>query len=209
MKVKDIKLIVVPYYDSLSVKRNFRDIVDIYPGIDKYFPMYDEEYLPSRKFFWEIFATLHYNEASKIIENERNRKYVKEEQEKRQVIAVDPIILNELQAVNYFSKSKGRALYNMKAKRFELPERKRRFNEMMNGEDNKNSHPFVVTKLNKRRKIDTNNSDSKQRNLPNKYLQSTESKINSKQRSSEKASQINDPSKKVNKEIKSNPFAYN
>ena len=113
--------------------------------------MYEENYLPSRKFFWEVFASLYYNEATQIIEEERERKYSKEEKEKKQVIMVDPSILNELQKVSYFSKSKGRALYNLKSKLFSLPSRKRKWKEVTGLDvDDLEATPFMITKLNKR-----------------------------------------------------------
>ena len=73
-----MRLIAIPFYDSLSIRRNWHDIKQLYPDITQYFPDYDPEYMLSRKFFWEIFASLHYEDAKIIISNERKRKYEKE-----------------------------------------------------------------------------------------------------------------------------------
>ena len=55
-----VRLIAAPFYDSSSIRRNWQDIRQLYPDITNYFPDYDPEYIPSRKFFCEIFAGLHY-----------------------------------------------------------------------------------------------------------------------------------------------------
>ena len=57
----------IPFYDSLSIRRNWKDIRQLYPDIINYFPYYVSEYMPSRKFFWEVFASLHYEDAKTII----------------------------------------------------------------------------------------------------------------------------------------------
>ena len=75
--MENVRLIVIPFYDSLSIRRNWQDIKQLYPDITQYFPDYDPEYMPSRKFFWEIFASLHYEDAKTIIamkERESMRK---------------------------------------------------------------------------------------------------------------------------------------
>ena len=63
LKMDSMRLIAVPFYDSLSIRRNWQDIRKLYPDITSYFPDYDPEYMPSRKFFLEIFASLHYEDA--------------------------------------------------------------------------------------------------------------------------------------------------
>ena len=81
--MESVRLIAVPFYDSLSIHRNWQEIKHLYPDIASYFPDYDHEYMPSRKFFWEVFASLHYEDAKTIIDNERKRKYKKEEVQER------------------------------------------------------------------------------------------------------------------------------
>ena len=125
-----MRLIAVPFYDSLSIRRNWQDIRQLYPDITNYFPDYDPEYMPSRKFFWEIFASLHYEDAKIIINNERKRKYEKEISEKTKEIIINKDVLNLIQGSLYYSKKKGRALYNINPKDYgNLPKRKRRLSE--------------------------------------------------------------------------------
>ena len=73
--------------------------------------MYSNEFIPARKFFWEVFGSLHYEDAMSFIAQERNNRYEKEEQENAKMMMVNPDILQELKAVKYFSKKKGRALF--------------------------------------------------------------------------------------------------
>ena len=49
--MESVRLITVPFYDSLSVRRNWKEIKQLYPNIIDYFPGYDPDYMPSRKFF--------------------------------------------------------------------------------------------------------------------------------------------------------------
>ena len=101
-----MRLIAVPFYDSLSIRRNWQDVKQLYPDITHYFPDYDPEYMPSRKFFWEIFASLHYEDAKTIIRNERKRKYEKEASEKTKEIIISKDVLNLIQGSLYYSKKK-------------------------------------------------------------------------------------------------------
>ena len=129
--MESVRLIAVPFYDSLSIRRNWKEIQQIYPDIVSYFPDYDPEYMPSRKFFWEVFASLHYEDAKTIIDNERKRKYEKEANEKTKEIVISKDILNLIQGSLYYSKKKGRALYNINPKDYgKLPKRRRKLSEL-------------------------------------------------------------------------------
>ena len=115
-----VRLIAVPFYDSLSIRRNWQDIRQLYPDITNYFPDYDPEYMPSRKFFWEIFASLLYEDAKIIINNERKRKCEKEISEKTNEIVINKGVLNLIQG----------SLYNINPKYYgNLSKRKRRLSE--------------------------------------------------------------------------------
>lgn len=128
--MENVKLIPVPFYDSLSIRRNWKSVKHLYPDITSYFPDYDPEYMPSRKFFWEIFGSLHYEDAKTIISNERKRKYEKEASEKTKEMIISKDVLDLIQGSLYYSKKKGRALYNIKPKEYgNLPKRKRKFSE--------------------------------------------------------------------------------
>lgn len=128
--MESVRLIAVPFYDSLSVRRNWHAVKRLYPDVSHYFPDYDPEYMPSRKFFWEIFASLHYEDAKTIINNERKRKYEKEASEKTKEMVINKDVLDLIQGSLYYSKKKGRALYKIKPKEYgNLPNRKRRLSE--------------------------------------------------------------------------------
>ena len=129
--MEEINPIAVPFYDSLSIRRNWKDIQKLYPDIVHYFPNYDPDYIPSRKYFWEIFASLHQEDAKQIIYNERKRKFEKEASEKTKEIVINKDILDLIQGSLYFSKKKERALYNMKPKEYGIAvKRKRKLSEL-------------------------------------------------------------------------------
>ena len=110
--VHDIKLLVVPHFGSLSISQSFSRV------LEDYFPIYKANYIPTRRFFWEVFGTLYHDEAKDFIAQEREARYQREEKQKERVIYVEPKILEALEAVNYFSKTKGRALFKMSAKAY-------------------------------------------------------------------------------------------
>ena len=159
-----IKMIVVPYYDSLSIKQNWRHVSKLYPDILKFFPNYDPLYIPNRKFFWEIFATLHYSEAANIIKNERKKRYEEEAKEKSKEITIDKEILNQIQGSLYFSKKNGRALFKINPKDYDQPNRKRKLQEIENSESKIEESPFNIPKaLIKRSKKDDDQDLESQR----------------------------------------------
>ena len=123
MKLIDVKLVVVPHYEQLSVRNSFHNVLRSYGGLQDYFPVYSETYIPGRKYFWEVFATLHYEDALRFIDEERNNRYAKEEEEKNRLIKIDPVIFEEIMNCKYFSKKKGRALYSHKEEKDEVDER--------------------------------------------------------------------------------------
>ena len=107
-------MIVVPHYEELSVRNSFYDVLGMYPGLDDYFPIYSNTYVPGRRHFWEVFATLYYDDAMRFIEDERTRRYETEEKEMNKSMKIDPVIFKQIMDCKYFSKKKGRALYSKK-----------------------------------------------------------------------------------------------
>ena len=123
--MENVRLIAVLFYDSLFIRRNWKEIKQLFLDIVAYFPDYDPDYMPSRKFFWEIFASLHYEDAKMIINNERKRKYEKEASEKTKEMIMSKDVLDLIQGSLYYSKKKVRALFKIRPKEYgSLPKRK-------------------------------------------------------------------------------------
>ena len=116
LHVHEVKLLVVPHYESLSVSRSFYKVLEFYPDLEAYFPIYSNNYIPPRSFFWEVFGTLHFDDAKRFIDEERQTRYQIEENNNERVVKVHPEMLKALENVNYFSKKKGRALIKMNKK---------------------------------------------------------------------------------------------
>jgi len=104
-------MIVVPHYEELSVRNSFNEVIRMYVGLEDYFPVYSNTYVPGRRHFWEVFATLYYDDAKRFIEDERTRRYETEEKENNKSMKIDPLIFKQIMDCKYFSKKKGRALY--------------------------------------------------------------------------------------------------
>ena len=67
LKMENLILIAVSFYNSLSICWNWQDVRQPNPDITRYFPDLDPEYMLSRKFFWEIFASLHYEDVTTTV----------------------------------------------------------------------------------------------------------------------------------------------
>ena len=112
-----------------------------YESIIDYFPEYSEnpEYIPPKRFLWDIFWTMDPDLANKFIAHslkERNHK----DQEGDKTIEVSEDVLNQLHSANYFSKKKGKALFMLTAsKELAIIKRKRKkaFDSSINKEETK------------------------------------------------------------------------
>ena len=113
LHVHEVKPLAVPQYESLSVSKSFYKVLEFYPDLEDYFPIYNNSYIPPRSFFWQVFGTLHFDDAKRFIDEERQMRYQAEEIIKEKTIKVHPEVLKALEAVNYFSKKKGRALFKL------------------------------------------------------------------------------------------------
>ena len=87
-----------------------------YESIIDYFPEYSEnlEYIPPKRFLWDIFWTMDPDLANKFITHslkERNHQ----DQEGDKTIEVSEDALNQLHSAHYFSKKKGKALFMLTA----------------------------------------------------------------------------------------------
>jgi len=87
-----------------KIKDYIEDAID-------YFPDYNDtpDYLPPKKFMWDIFATLDYDLACTFVDySMKQRNSVNNDKDK--TIEIDEDIYKELEASNFFSKKKGTAI---------------------------------------------------------------------------------------------------
>jgi hypothetical protein len=105
----------------------------------EYFPLYGQDpkakrilkpYYPPKTFFWAIYITLHKEDAQNAINEEREKRYLKDEEEKNKTIMIDSKILDVLQGAKFFSKKKGRALFKIKPREVIKPGMKRHFRDV-------------------------------------------------------------------------------
>ena len=74
-----------------------------------YFPDYEHDYVPPRKYFWDIFSTLNQELAEKFIDHaikERNKQKVTLESK----IEISAEIMDQIKKKHFYSRQKGRAL---------------------------------------------------------------------------------------------------
>jgi hypothetical protein len=124
----ELKPITVPQYKELSPKALYENVKAHIPDLVYYFPEYEEEYIPSKKFFWDIFATLDYELAKNVIDyaiSVRTKGEGDGEDEKEVEVADD--IMKELLDTKYYSKKKGKAIFMLSAaNKYQKVQRKRK-----------------------------------------------------------------------------------
>ena len=127
--------------------------MDAYPGLEDFFPIYSRTYIPGRKFFWEVFGSLYYDDAVRFINEQREDRYNLEEELKKK-IKIDPDIYQDIMSCKYFSKKRGRALNAVTYKQDENANMPIRENQnYMNKSDNKENNdksPFKSGTSNKK-----------------------------------------------------------
>ena len=77
--MQDIKPILVPQYEELTADKMHAKVKGHIENFADYFPDYEESYISSRKYFWDIFSTLNQEFSEKFIDHsikERNKKEV-------------------------------------------------------------------------------------------------------------------------------------
>jgi len=121
LKLVDIKMMIVPHYETLSIRQSFKAVLNSYPTLFDYFPMYTSNYVPGRRHFWEVFGTLFHEDALRFIDEERTKRYEREEEEMNKNMKIDPVIYEQIMNCKYFSKKKGRALFANKPRETDLP----------------------------------------------------------------------------------------
>ena len=94
----------------------YKKIKGYYPEIIDYFPEYLEnpEYLPPKKYMWDIFSTKDSSIANKFISHSLKERNLKDNEGER-TVEVSEDVLNQLHSAHYFSKKKGKALFILSA----------------------------------------------------------------------------------------------
>ena len=94
----------------------YKKIKGYYPEIIDYFPEYLEnpEYLPPKKYMWDIFSTKDSSMVNKFISHSLKERNLKDSKGER-TVEVSEDVLNQLHSAHYFSKKKGKALFMLSA----------------------------------------------------------------------------------------------
>ena len=94
----------------------YSKIKGYYENIINYFPEYSEnpDYLPPKRFLWDIFSTMDPDLANKFISHSLKERNL-ENKEGDKTVEVSEDVLNQLHSAHYFSKKKGKALFMLTA----------------------------------------------------------------------------------------------
>ena len=97
-------------YEELAPKTLYSKLKKYIKGFDLYFPDYQDtpNYLPSKKFMWDVFATLDYDMASTFVDNSMEARANQKKELKKSEIQIDPEIYKQFMENDYLSKRKGK-----------------------------------------------------------------------------------------------------
>ena len=107
--MQNIKPILVPQYEELTADKMYERVKGYIENLIDYFPDYGNDYVPPRKYFWDIFSTLNQELAEKFIDHaikERNKQKVTQESK----IEISAEIMEQINKKHFYSRQKGRAL---------------------------------------------------------------------------------------------------
>ena len=91
----------LPSYRELSVKEiwpNFKDD----SLIKVHMPDLDEKELPEKEFFFGLLAALYNQETLKLVESAREKRALTQEEDKEELIEIEPSIFKEIQSLMDF-----------------------------------------------------------------------------------------------------------
>ena len=92
-------------YEELAPKSLYSKLKKYISDFALYFPDYPEtpNYLPSKKFMWDVFATLDYEMASTFVDNSMEARANQEKELKKSEIQIDPDIYKQFMQNDYLS----------------------------------------------------------------------------------------------------------
>ena len=98
-------------YEELAPKAIYSKLKKYIDNFSAYFPDYPDvpNYLPPKRFMWDIFATIDYDMASMFVDHSMKIRANQEKDKKNLEIDVDPEIYKEFMESDYMSKKRGRA----------------------------------------------------------------------------------------------------
>ena len=148
-KANDLKPIVVPQYEELATRTIYPRVKDMYPEITDYFADYPDEdgdeYIPPKKYFWDVFNTCKPELASKYIKHSLKQRNNVDEEDKS--IEVAPEVLKELEDADYFSRKKGRATFMLTIGKQNKPIKRNRKRQYKLYDEIADRQPYIAKRL--------------------------------------------------------------
>ena len=89
---------VVPKYRELSTRQIWTYVKGC-QGLMIYFPDYTESQLPDREFMFAIISTVYPKSLRELVEKAREKRSLKEDADKDELIEIDPEVLNRIMSV--------------------------------------------------------------------------------------------------------------
>ena len=157
-KANDLKPIVVPQYEELATRTIYPRVKEMYPEIVEYFADYpdedDEEHIPPKKYFWNVFNTCKPDLASKYIKHSLRQRNNIDEEEKN--IEVAPEVLQQLEEADYFSKKKGRTTFMLTIGKQNKPTKRTRKRQYRLYDEIVDREPFKAKRIKKHEVVPDN-----------------------------------------------------
>ena len=91
-------MIVVPRYKELGIKKIWPLVKEI-EELNEYFLILKENQFPERSFMWTIISILRPDVTKKLIEEARKHRSIKPDENRDNLVEVDPEIFKEIQSV--------------------------------------------------------------------------------------------------------------
>ena len=117
LKMSEVRFVNPPTYDEISVVRLYKSVAE-QPGLKKYFPdAYPKGRQCCRAYMFNVWNSIYPEDVKKVIEHANAQRYsVESQNQKDQAIKVTEEWMNELDAMPFVSKRKGKMVHLLKQK---------------------------------------------------------------------------------------------
>jgi len=103
LKVEELNTLNIPRFSELSIKQTYPKIIEKFPDIEPYFPHYDHDYCPPRRFFWVVFSSLHSKVCKKIINKAQVSRVANPDGKDGELVWIRDDILENIHLASYES----------------------------------------------------------------------------------------------------------
>ena len=117
IRIFDVKFIIAPLFDEIGVKALYEKVIKR-PDMAKYFPdKYPKGKTCNREYMYNIWHTIHPDEVQQVIAHANSQRYsITAEKQAQEAILISDKWMEEIEAMPFTSKTKGRMSMLLKQK---------------------------------------------------------------------------------------------